>query len=99
MAAQILIETKEIIYAFAITKDGEVAYFFKKKPTKITKKWHTELNQWLVNIALLAKNKNIDEINQEQFWNQWKILDGYAINKKYPDIHFRIGKTSWKKIF
>jgi len=99
MAAQILIETKEIIYAFATTKDGEVAFFFKKKPQKINLKWYENLRKWLININTFAKNKSLDEINQDNFWDQWNVYDGYAIHKKEPNKKFRIQKSSWKMLY
>ncbi len=97
--AEILLETDEVAYAFAISKDGETAYFFKKKAKKLDTKWYEKLRRWLSNIEKVAKNKNLDEINQKDFWDQWNILDGYAINKKYPEVHFRVGKDSWRMLY
>ena len=97
--ADILIETKEIVYAFATTKDGETAYFFKKKPKKIDLKQYEQLRKWLASISILAKNKNLDEINQDDFWSQWNIFDGYAIHKKEKNKKFKIPRTSWKMLY
>ena len=97
--AEILLETDEVAYAFAISKDGETAYFFKKKAKKLDTKWYEELRRWLSNIEKVAKNKNLDEINQENFWNQWNIYDGYALNKKEPNKKFKVQKSTWRILY
>jgi hypothetical protein len=96
--ADIFIETKDIVYAFAISKDNETVYFFKKKPKKLDTKWYEQLRRWLANIEKVAKNNDFEQISQKDFWDQWNILDGYAFNKRYPDVHFRVGKDSWRML-
>jgi len=97
--AEILLETKEIVYAFTTSKDGETVYFFKKKPQKLNAKWYEKLRKWLANIEKFAKNNDSEQISQKDFWDQWDILDSYAINKRYPKVQFRVGKDSWRMLY
>jgi len=98
--AEILLETNDIVYAFAISKDNETIYFFKKKPKTLNTKWYEQLRKWLANIEKVAKNNDFEQISQKNFWEQWNIVDnGYALNKKEPNKKFRVPNNSWKMLY
>jgi hypothetical protein len=58
-----------IAYAMAQTRDEQFAFFFKKE-TK-----DTDTNRWLSSITTFAKNKNLHEIDQKEFLDQFTVCD------------------------
>jgi hypothetical protein len=75
-----------VVYAMAQTKDEEFAYFFKKENKD------TDTNRWLQSITTFAKNKNLYEIDQKEFLDQFHKFDEIGkttyIHKRDASVRF-----------
>ena len=79
-----------VVYAVAETKDGESVYFFKKENK------NTDTNRWLQSITTFAKNKNLNEIDQKEFLDQFNKFDEIGkviyVHKRDKNVKFTVSK-------
>ena len=77
-----------VVYAIAQTKDEESAYFFKKENKD------TDTNRWLQSITTYAKNRNLHEIDQKEFLDQFNEFDEIGkvtyVHKRDANVKFTV---------